>query len=216
MNFKLPNLGAVLFNGKLDGDVRSFVHVIGNKAIVQNEVIFIVDLREYVKKECDLSDGEEFDKLDEILAWMNGKIFSKQYWDELKKECLIELVGDQLKVEYNSYKKTLEYEHPDVDNTLLLRSIYDNIGRPCVTIDRIAFKGDVLKKLNSAFGAEMKNDDYVFDFTGKETPIKFTGVLKDYFFGLIPIQYKSTENIFVFSNINEFKDALDQELNAVD
>ena len=61
MNFKLPKL-QVFLNGNAkiqDTDVTKNIHVIGGHAIVSNDIIAIVNLREYVKRELKITDDTD-------------------------------------------------------------------------------------------------------------------------------------------------------------
>lgn len=214
MKFKLPSLHLGLLKDlkSPEEDSRKFVHVIGGHAILQNDVIIVVDLREYVKLECDITDQEELEQLTTIVNWMEGKSFSNEFWKELTKENHVTLTPDGFEIEYLSYNKVLMYEDIKTNALLMAQVINDNIGAIPVTVDRIGIKSSVLTTLTSIFKSEMKSDNFIFDFAGKEKPIKFTAQRKTYIFGLLPTDYNSTTEFTAFLNINDFRDMIIQFL----
>lgn len=215
MKFKLPSLHLGLLKDlkSPEDDSRKFIHVIGGHAILQNEIIIIVDLREYIKHECDITDQEELDQLTSIINWMEGKSFSNEFWKELTKENHTTMTPDGFEIEYLSYNKVLVYEAIDTNPLLMAQVINDNIGAIPVTVDRIGIKSSVLTTLTSMFKTEMKSDNFVFDFCGKTNPIKFTAQRKTYIFGLLPTDYNSTTEFTAFLNVNDFRDTIIEFIN---
>ena len=65
MKFKLPQLHLLVNSNKKlsDDNPKKLIHVVNGHAIVNNELIAIVSLREYVKIECGITDELELDRL---------------------------------------------------------------------------------------------------------------------------------------------------------
>ena len=72
MKFKLPKLHLLVTSDKKvsDDNARKYIHVVGGHAIVNNEIIVAVNLRNYVKIECSITDEFELDRLSGILDWI--------------------------------------------------------------------------------------------------------------------------------------------------
>lgn len=210
MKFKLPQIQKlVCSDSKLDATLpQKLIHVVNGNAVVSNKITVIVNLREYVKKECSITDQEDLDKLTSIIDWMNGKAFDSAFWAELVKPNFVEVTPDGLELEGVHYNKYLVYEEIITDNKTFLTSVKDNLSRKSVTVDRIAFKGSNLIDLMTAFKSEMKNDSFLFDFTGQENVLKFSGRSKDYIFGYVPLNYDASNEFTAFQNTMTFAQQL--------
>ena len=211
MNFKLPQLHVLVASSKTlaDDDARRYIHVANGHAIVNNDIIAIVNLRNYVKIECNITEEFDLDRLTGILDWMEGKSFTKEFWAELVKENFVNLNGkDNLEIENANYNKILVYEDVDSDNTLPFQVIYDNIAREGSPVQRIAFNGAVTSGIEKAFKNELKNDSLLIEFTGQSTVAKFSLQRRDYIFGLLPTNYNSASELTAFLNNESFKDEI--------
>lgn len=218
MKFKLPQLHLLVDANKKSSeeDPKKYVHVINGHAIVNNNLICAVSLREYVKLECDVTDELELDRLTGILDWMEGKSFTKEFWAELVKECFVNLNGeDQLEIEHQTYNKLLVYEYVACDKELPLQVISDNICRDESNVNRVGIDGSVLTNLTKVFKNEIKNDSIVFGFTGSANAVKFTCSRRDYIFGLIPVNYDSASELTAFLGNSDFKDGIDKYLSEI-
>lgn len=206
VKFKVPNLGKLVSsNKKLDNNApQKMIHVLNGYAVVSNEIIAIVNLREYVKHECSIKNEDDLKKLTRIIEWMEGKAFTKSFWDELKTQCFVEVIPDGLEIQNISYNKHLIWENLFTQSNLMMETIKDNLSREPKTVDMIAVRGSAYSLLHNAFGAEMKNDSWVFDFSGKQHAMRFSGSSKDYIFGLIPLMYKEATEFTAFINSKEF------------
>ena len=108
MRFKLPKIqGALNSNKSLqDDDARKMIHVFEGHAIVSNDLIVIVNIRDYVKNELKIVDEDELKELTTLVNWMNGKSFNKQFWSELTKEVLVKDIdseNDEIEIEYSGF-----------------------------------------------------------------------------------------------------------------
>lgn len=210
MKFKMPKIqNLVCSDNKLDASLpQKLIHVVQGHAIVNHKITVVVNLREYVKKECKITEQDDLDKLTGIIDWMNDKSFDKSFWSELVKENFVEVTPDGLELESVSYNKILVYEDIITDNIVSLQSVRDNLARKPVTLDRVAFHGALMIDLMNVFKSEMKNDSFLFDFTGKENIIKFSGRSKDYIFGFIPLKYDDSTELTAFHNTENFANVL--------
>ena len=215
MKFKLPQLHLLVDSNKKlsDDNPKKLIHVVNGYAIVNNELIVIVSLREYVKIECGITDELELDRLTGILEWMEGKSFTKEFWSELVKECYVNITGDdKVEIEHQTYNKILVYEDIITEKELSLQVVSDNICRPEMSLYRIAFGGLNLSNLTKAFKNELKNDTIILEFTGQENAIKFTLSRRDYIFGLIPADFNSAQELTAFLGNGPFKEELDEQI----
>ena len=206
MKFVLPKLHLlVLTDAKANAeDPRKFIHVINGHAVVQNSIAAVVGLREYVKRECQTEDDHEFEELTQILNWMEGKSFDPIFWKELTDKNFVSLHVDGLQVENLNYNKVLVYEDINSDNKTMLESLLNAFIAMPITVDKVAVSGVCLDKLNSVFKKEMKPDNFIFDFCGKEKSFKFQAQKQSHIFGLVPVDYNAANELTAFLDLNDF------------
>ena len=208
MSFKfvLPKLDTLLLKDlKADSnDPRKFIHVMNGHAVVQNNVIVIVDLREYVKTECELYDEKELEDLTDIIDWMEGKSFPADYWAELTKEHLINRIEKGLEISTLNYSKVLIYEDPEVSLELIADILASNLNKDSMAVPRIAINADLVAKITSVFKKELKGLSLIFEFTGQDCAARFQASKKDYIFGIIPTNYNDSVEIYNFQSIKNY------------
>ena len=215
MKFKLPKLHLLVTSDKKvsDDNARKYIHVVGSHAIVNNEIIVAVNLRNYVKIECSITDEFELDRLTGILDWMEGKSFTKDFWQELVKENFVNLNGqNNIEIENVNYNKILVYEEVLSDNVIPFEVIKDNIDRTGSPVQRIAYDGKIMSLLTKTFGSELTNDSIIFEYTGQENASKFTLTRRDYIFGLLPTNYNSASELTAFLNNGVLKEIIEENL----
>lgn len=215
MKFKLPKLHLLVTSDKKvsDDNARKYIHVVGGHAIVNNEIIVAVNLRNYVKIECSITDEFELDRLTGILDWMEGKSFTKDFWQELVKENFVNLNSqNNIEIENVNYNKILVYEEVLSDNVIPFEVIKDNIDRPGSPVQRIAYDGKIMSLLTKTFGSELTNDSIIFEYTGQENASKFTLTRRDYIFGLLPTNYNSASELTAFLNNGVLKEIIEENL----
>lgn len=206
MKFQLPKLHLLVLNDAKanEDDARKFIHVINGHAVIQNGIAAVVNLREYVKMECQIEDQSDFDELTQILSWMEGKSFDPKFWKDLTDKNFVSLHKEGLKIENVHYNKLLVYEDIDTEYKVLFESLFSALTTIPTTVDRIAFSGINFDKLNSAFKKEMKVDNFILDFCGKEKSYKFQAQRQSYIFGLIPVDYNASCELTAFLGVQTF------------
>lgn len=211
MKLVLPKLDLVVLKDAKanEDDARKFIHVIARHAVVQNGIAIAVDLREYIKRECEIEDDHDFKSLDQILNWMEGKSFTADFWKELTTKAFVELHPDGLKIENLSYNKILEYEDVPRNINTMTESLKNGFAKSPVTVDRVAVNGVNVDKLNSVFKREMKQDCFIFDFCGKENSFKFQAQRRADIFGLLPVDYNASCELTAFIDVVDFSKILE-------
>lgn len=206
MKIVFPNLSPLL-NKDVKGssmDFRRMVHVHNGYAIVQNQMTVIVNLREYIKHQCKITQTEDFEELNDFMLFLEGKSFTGEFWNELTKEKMIDFNESEIIIEELHYNKNLVYEEIPSEKHLLFNQLFHAIKTPAVTLDRVSIPFDSISKFTKLFPKELKNDNVLVDFVGKEKFIKISGHKADYIFGLIPLDYDSANELVAFDNMNTF------------
>lgn len=202
MKFKLPKLQTFLNGDKKisDSDPTKSIHVSNGHAIVSNNIVAIVDLRNYVKRELNVIDENELEELTSILDWMEGKSFSKDFWSELTGERFVTLTEDGLSITHESYISNLNYFDRDTDIKHALKILKDNLMRPEKEMSRFALSGDHFSLLTKGFSNELKGDNFIFKLSGSGNTVLFSLQRRDYIFGIIPEHFDSSMDLTAFLN----------------
>ena len=213
MKIRHPKIHLLLnSNGKLvDSDPRKSVHVVDGHAIVSNDIIAVVNLREYIKRELGVTEESEFKELSEFIDWMNGKSFNKNFWAEFTKEILLEevdLENDEVEISYSGFNKKLQYVQRDTNSERALQLLKANIMRDELPRERFAIGGEYLNLITKAFGNELKYDNLLFSMAEQGTSVRFSLNKKDYIFGIIPESFEASMDMMAFDNCSSVADIL--------
>lgn len=213
MKIRLPKIHLLLnSNGKLvESDPRKSVHVVDGHAIVSNDIIAVVNLREYIKRELGVTEENEFKELSGFIDWMNGKSFNKTFWAEFTKEILLEevdLKNDEVEISYSGFNKKLQYVQRDTNSERALQLLKANIMRDELARERFAIGGEYLNLITKAFGNELKYDNLLFSMAEQGTSVRFSLNKKDYIFGIIPESFEASMDMMAFDNCSTVADIL--------
>lgn len=208
MLLRLPKLDTLVSTDKdLPENAQSKVIKVKNGyAYVQNGISVIVNLREYIKIENSLTTEEEIKELDEFMAYVEGKTFSKDYWKEMTKQCYVSIVDDEVLVEYGTYNKFLQYTEMDdyEDESVVRKYLLQTLSNKTTEKERFVLDGAYIQKLQKAFSNELKTDQIMFSKVEGQSNVKFTFLRRDYIFGLIQEDQDEVNNITAFLNLNLF------------
>ena len=213
MRFKLPKIQGSLNSNKSlqDNDARKMIHVFEGHAIVSNDLIVIVNIRDYVKNELSIVDEDELKELTTIVNWMNGKSFNKEFWSELTKEVLVKDIdtkNDEIEIEYSGFNKKIQYLDNNSDNSNALKLLKHNLNRDEVDMGRFSIAGEYLNIISKTVGAELKSDKILFSLAGTGNGVKFSFSRRDYIFGIIPESFESSMDLVAFDNSRTLYDIL--------
>jgi hypothetical protein len=135
---------------------------------------------------------------------MEGKSFTKKFWDEIKAVNFVSLIDGGLQIQNVSYTNQLIWENTYTDTIEVFDQLHKNILNPAKNVATIAFKGENLSLLHKAFGSEIKSDSWLFDFSGNEKSMRFSGKSKHYIFGYIPLIHDDANELTAFMSAKEF------------
>lgn len=208
MLLRLPKLDTLVSTDKdlPENSQSKVIKVKNGYAYIQNGISVIVNLREYIKIENSLTTEEEIKELDEFMAYVEGKTFSKDYWKEMTKQCYVSIVDDEVLVEYGTYNKFLQYTEMDnYENESVVRKyLLQTLSNKTTEKERFVLDGTYIQKLQKAFSNELKTDQIMFSKVEGQSNVKFTFLRRDYIFGLIQEDQDKVNNITAFLNLNLF------------
>jgi len=193
-----------------DDDIRKYIHVIGGNAIVINKSFTVVKLREYIKQECDIT--EDFDELDKILAFFEGRSFTADYWKEFTVPHEVSLNKNSVILEGLNYTKTLHNTDAPVVLINVVNLLIQNLNKDGMALENVAVNFNELVKVTSAFKKELKGLHLNLKFSGQDVPVLFQGEKKDYIFGLIPLDYDAANDMYNFKEIETYVKELTQKV----
>lgn len=208
MKFRLPKLNFLIKKDKENTQSASnYIFVRENHAIAFSpNSFFVVDLREYLKRELDIYDEDDIQEMDLILEYMDGKVFYPEFWKELTSTTFVGLKED-LVIELESYEKVLNYEEPFLDKDSFenhMDTLKKVLSTTPSTVDRICMAAPVVSDIHKAFANELKNDNLVFDFSGRSGSFLFTLQRREYIFGAVSVHYEESMDLTVFLNVRDF------------
>lgn len=208
MLLRLPKLDTLVSTDKdlPENSQSKVIKVKNGYAYIQNGISVIVNLREYIKIENSLTTEEEIKELDEFMAYVEGKTFSKDYWKEMTKQCYVSIVDDEVLVEYGTYNKFLQYTEMDdyEDESVVRKYLLQTLSNKTTEKERFVLDGTYIQKLQKAFSNELKTDQIMFSKVEGQSNVKFTFLRRDYIFGLIQEDQDKVNNTTAFLNLNLF------------
>lgn len=193
-----------------DDDIRKYIHVIGGNAIVINKSFVVVRLRDYIKQECEIT--EDFETLDNILAFFEGRSFTADYWKEFTVPHEVSLNGDSVTLEGLNYTKTLHNNDAPVVLMNVVDLLIQNLNKEPMALENVAVNFVELSKVTTAFKKELKGLHLNLKFSGQDVPMVFQGEKKDYIFGLIPLDYDAANDMYNFKEIETYVKLLTQKV----
>ena len=193
-----------------DDDIRKYIHVIGGNAIVINKSFVVVRLRDYIKQECEITEG--FETLDNILAFFEGRSFTADYWKEFTVPHEVFLNGNSVTLEGLNYTKTLHNNDAPVVLMNVVDLLIQNLNKQPRALENVAVNFGELSKVTTAFKKELKGLHLNLKFSGQDVPMVFQGEKKDYIFGLIPLDYDAANDMYNFKEIETYVKLLTQKV----
>jgi len=202
-----------------EDDPRRGIIVLENNAIVfRDHFCLVCNLFDYFTLEAEVEDIEEVNELERILYFMNGKVFSKEFWGELTKGANIKMKEGNLHVENPKYSKDLHYKELEYDLLKPLERLYNAWKQEELPVSAIGIPYGALQEIYSCLSASFKNDVIIFEFNAQDKPVKFTFRARKHFFGYIMPHYDSAQEGFRFDLLEQLAEEnfdLLEELQAI-
>lgn len=222
MKFKFPALQQVVAQAKslpID-NIKQYIYIHNGYAITFNTPVLIVNLYEYVKRECDIEDEDELDELKEILSFLEGRAIPASVWKELTKVADVTFDPDNEELIFKKveHKTSLILEENNIGLEYFKKDIKKYIE--LLTSDIIAessqaYSGPILTLMGNVFKNEIKSDSVLLTRCYGTSTVKFQLNNKDYIYGLFNINMEFQEQIHPLTselNIGNLIDDLKQNL----
>lgn len=196
----------------LDSPLRGII-VIDQKAIVfRHSFCLVVDLYDYFTIDCGISDDNELKVLKGILMYMNGKVFSGEFWDELTKGANMKMNNGALFVENPRYSKDLHYKHLDINIIEPLSKLMKASELKEGLVPSIGIPFLVLKTIYDTLASDFKTDTIIMEFNSQDGYVKFTFKKRKHFFGYIYPEFNAANEAYKFDAFESFVDDFREHL----
>lgn len=207
LTLKFPKLEKALTKNKdlKDDDPRKGIIVLNNNAIVINDdFCLVIELMDYFAIDCGIEDELELQELKKILFYMDEKIFTKEYWEELTKGATMRMNGDAIYIETPKYAKDLHYKHMEA-NLLFPLSMLKSVSESRQSlISAVALPFGSLKQIYDTLPNDFKGDHIIFEFADQTRPTKFTFRNRKHVYGYILPHYDAAQEGFKFETMHAF------------
>ncbi len=190
-----------------DDDPRRGIIVINGRAIViQDAFCLVCNLDEYFRIEAGIEDEFEIQELERILFYMDGKVFSKEFWLELTKGANMKMNNGSLYLENPKYSKDLHQKDIDIPTDFIEPlSALANLQKQAVQVlSAIAIPYGALKTIYDCLTSDFKTDLIIFEFTGQDMPVKFTFRKRKHFYGYFHPHFDAAQEGFKFEDLETF------------
>lgn len=214
LNIELPQLSKAIKVSKDTAfdDPKGYVCVVKEHAIVMNSsAVVVFNLRDYFENN-DLITVDEEEEFDQLMVWLEGKNFTKDFWDDMSGGALITVMDDErIKIEANNYTKELIYVHKQVLVKGVLKQLNFNIKTPSEAYNTVAFPLSVQKFISDACGKIIGENPLILEFADVDKPARFIVDNKPFIFGLFRLNPVSSAKAFNFEEFQHFCEGLNIE-----
>lgn len=187
-----------------DTPQKGVIIVQGHAIVFTDQFCLVCDLKDYFMIDCNISDPAELEVLDAILRYMNFKVFSKEFWQELTQGAGMTIDRGSLHISNLKWSKDLHHEELDANLYHPLFSLLKTAEATKAAVGSIALPYGVLQTIYSTLASEFKNDDLILEFSSQDLPVRFTFNNRKHFFGYIIPNYDATQAGFLYEALNYF------------
>jgi len=191
MKFKLPSLHQVVNSkGKTAEDIKQYIYIHNGIAMTFGDPVFIVDLYDYVKTECNIEDDDDLSELESIITHLNNRSIPATAWKELTTECDVTLEDNEIVISKVSHKMILDLEYNSIGLPYFKKTISRYVKileSPTLARDTSAFKGSIIQLMGSVFKKETKSNTIRLFSCDNSAAVKFTVNGKPYIMGIFNI-----------------------------
>lgn len=209
LTLKFPKLEKALTKSKdlSDNDPRKGIIVLNNNAIViNNDFCLVIDLMDYFTIDCNIEDEGEIKELKKIMFYMDHKVFTKEYWEELTKGAIMRMNGDAIYIETPKYAKDLHYKDMDINILFPLAMLKEVSKYNSGIVSSIALPFGALKQIYDILPSDFKADHIIYEFSDQTRPTKFTFRNRKHVYGYIIPHHDAAQEGFKFETLNAFVD----------
>lgn len=185
-------------------DPKNGVIVLKRHAVVvNNHSIVCFDMNDYFTIKEDKKTAEDLKELDEILSFMDGKMFSGAFWEELTKNAIVSIKDGKIHLE-GAVKKDLIHDYKLIDTTDIIRGIGKNINEQAKAISKSSLFIQPVLGVLTTFKTLLKNDTIIMEYIGVNTTVRFTFGENPWLFGVFDTDSSWSGGNFDFEDMAGF------------
>lgn len=213
INFPSFHAGMTFTKETSFDDPKKYICIInGHAVITANEGCIVVNLKDYFENVFDVEPGEAFD---ELMNWVEGKNFTKEFWKELSGLQNISVVDETtLLIENESYSSHLIYTHKEVLTDAVMKKFITSIKEEAHAYSTVGIPYGVINFIEKTVGPLLKknNNSMIAEFIQKDREIKITFKGLPCIFGIVRnTTYEVEGRAFDFEDMTDFVSGLDIE-----
>jgi hypothetical protein len=184
----------------------NYVSVVNGHAIVITPYSNIfVDLNDYFINYITIAE-EHRQGFEELMAWMEGKYFTSEFWSYLTGWNTIEVVDQHsISISGDRFEKELHYTHDkniDIKNVLSL--IINNFKSGKYQLASIGISNFTLRIIDKTIGKIIAKNPLIFEFISLSSTIRFTVDSMPCVFGVFLSNNALTTKQYIFDGFNNF------------
>ena len=210
LTIEFPKLNTALVKPKelqelnVDNPRRGVLVIERTAIIIQDDFVLCFDLYEHFTVAKGITDDQEKKDLEKILFFMNGKIFSNEFWKELVGGATMSLHNGNLKLESPKYSKDLHYKVVDVDFLEPIEELIRAKNKDTAPTPATSISFPILKILWDALPKGVREDNIIFEFTGIDSLARFTFGRNRYVYGFVRTDFATAAEGFKFEDLSFF------------
>lgn len=182
-----------------------YVNVYQNHAVLVTPTTAIcIDLLEYFINYCGIEETER-PAFDELMAWMEGKSFTKDFWQFLVAKNEINVVSEtKIKIKSGTFEKVLIYEHVNVSLDQVVGMLNKNIENQKSSVAAIGISQNNFNIISKTIGKMIGKNVLIFEFITITSTIRFTVDEMTFIFGVVLSSGQPTLKPFNFEHFKKF------------
>lgn len=168
--------------------------------VLRNRDIVFFNLKDYFVKENDIDTDKKLGELKSVLDFMNGKMFTKAFWEELTKGAMVSIDEDRIELE-GAVRKDLIYEYREFVSSEIETYLKSNASSVPASMPRKAFYVDSLLQLFSTFKTMLQDCSMAIESTGANTPLRYAFDDCPWIWGIMQSDPDLTSKNFIFNDL---------------
>lgn len=166
--------------------------------------VIAINLQYYFQNVLSIAepDREEFDKL---MAWMENKYFTNEFWTYLTGWNEVEVVSDdRILVKGDKFQKELIYEPVEVHLSDAFNALRICVRNQRNAIPVVGVSNLNLRLIHDTVGGIIGTNPLVFEFISNNSMMRFTADNMPFIFGVLLLSNNAAQRPYAFTQFQDF------------
>jgi len=186
-----------------DDPKRGVMVMKGHAMVVRENFIVVFNLKDYFVHKFNINTDDSLKTLDNILNFMDGKMFYVPYWKELVKGGIMEVRNQVLEMD-GALRKDLFYEEAMFDATSVFELLENVVMKDAHTASRTVVALDGFLQMMNDLKSFVGSDSLVLEAVGVNTMMRYTFDNNPWIFGLVDSNPFLINKNFMFTRMLSF------------